>query len=53
MVGHFLINRHMGAFVFVVNIAKHKSIPKINLIWDLKVLAPYLHVKDLGMAIWK
>jgi hypothetical protein len=31
MVGHFPTNIHMGAFVFIANIAQHKSIPKPNL----------------------
>jgi hypothetical protein len=53
MVGHFPTNMHMGAFMFVANIVQFKSIPKINLTWDLKVLGLYLYMKDLGMAIQK
>jgi hypothetical protein len=51
MVGHFLINMHMGAYVFVTNVVQHKSIPKINPTWDWKVLGPYSPMKDLGTSI--
>jgi hypothetical protein len=53
MVGHFPTNMHMGAFMFVANIAQPKSIPKINLTWDLKVLGLHQLMKNLGMAIQK
>jgi len=53
MVGHFPTNMHMGAYVFVANVAQHESIPKINPTWDRKILGSYSLVKDLGMAIQK
>jgi hypothetical protein len=53
MVEHFPTNMHMGAFVFIANIAKHESIPKINSTWDLKVLGSYPLVKNLGITIQK
>jgi hypothetical protein len=34
MVGHFPTNMHMGAYVFVANVAQQDSVPKINLTWD-------------------
>jgi len=51
MVGHFLTNMHMGAFVYVVNLLQHELIPLINPTWDLKILGPYPHVKDFGTSI--
>jgi hypothetical protein len=51
MVGNFPISIHIGALVFVANIAQHESTPIINLTWGLKVLGPPM--KDLGMAILK
>jgi hypothetical protein len=53
MGGHFPTNMHMGAYVFATNVAQHKSIPRIIPSWDQKAFGPYLHVKDLGMAIQK
>jgi hypothetical protein len=53
MVGHSLTNMHMGAYVFIGNVAQHNSIPKINLTWDQKVLSLYPLVKDLNMTIQK
>jgi hypothetical protein len=53
MVGHLPTNMHMGAFVFVANIAQHESIPRINPTWDLKVLGMYPLMKNLSMAIQK
>jgi hypothetical protein len=53
MVGHFPTNMQMGAYVFVANLAQHELVPRINPTWDQKVLGPYLHVKDLGIAIQK
>jgi hypothetical protein len=41
----------MGAFVSVANLLQHKSIPLINLTWDLKVLGQYPPVKNFGMTI--
>ncbi len=51
MVGYFPTNMHMGAYVYVTNVAQHKQIPRINMTWDRKILGPYLHVKDLGTSI--
>jgi hypothetical protein len=51
MVGHFPTNMHIGAYVIDANVALHKSIPRINLTWDRKVLGQYPLLKDLGMAI--
>jgi hypothetical protein len=53
MVGHSPINMHMGAYVTIANAAQHKSIPKINMTWDQKVLDPYPPVKDLCTTIQK
>jgi hypothetical protein len=53
MVGHFQTNMHTSAFMFVANVVQPKSIAKISLTWDLKVLGLYSLMKDLGMAIQK
>jgi hypothetical protein len=39
--------------VTIANVAQHESIPKINLIWDQKILDPYLPMKNLGKTILK
>jgi hypothetical protein len=53
MVGHSPTNMHMGAYVFVANVAQHNLILRINLNWDQKVLSLYPLVKDLNTAIQK
>jgi hypothetical protein len=51
MVEHSPTNMHVGAYVFIANVAQHQSIPIINSTWDQKVLDPYPPVKDLGTII--
>jgi hypothetical protein len=53
MVAHSPTNMHIDAYVIVANVAQHESIPRINLIWDRKVLDPYPPMKDLGTTIQK
>jgi hypothetical protein len=53
MLGHFPTNMHMGAYVFIANVAQHETIPKINPTWDHKILASYVLMKNLGTSIQK
>jgi hypothetical protein len=53
MVGHSPTNMHMGAYVYVANVAQHNSIPRINPTWDQKVLSMYPLMKDLNTTIQK
>jgi hypothetical protein len=53
MVGHSPTNMHMGACVYVANVAQHKSIPRINSTSNQKILGLYSLVKDLGIIIHK
>jgi len=63
MVGHSPTNIHIGAFVYVTNIAQHKSTLRINPTWDLKVFGPHLlmnlrddhpkMIKSIGLILAK
>jgi len=63
MVGHSPTSIHIGAFVYVINIAQHKSTLRINLTWDLKVLGPHMlmnlrhdhpkMIKSIGLILAK
>jgi hypothetical protein len=53
MVGHSQTNMHMGAYVYVANVAQHESIPRINSTLNQKLFGLYSLVKDLGTTILK